>query len=69
VKIWVSQDYESGEYFMYDEPAGPMGPFEISNELFERIEEAAREYGMIQDILDTLVYKWKHPESPEIDCG
>jgi hypothetical protein len=70
LKIWVDQDVQSGEFWIYDhdEFYGD-GPIEISNELHERIHEAFKEYQVIQDILESLVYNWKHPESPEIDCG
>jgi hypothetical protein len=71
VKIWISQDAESGELFMWDRQLGysfRAGPFEISNELYERIVEADREVRTIQDILGSLVYDWKSSEGPGIDC-
>lgn len=62
MKIWIQQDYESGEYYILDDGRfDGYGPIEISNELYERIMEHDREHAVIQDILDTLRYEWENP--------
>ena len=71
MKIWISQDIESGEYFMYDQQMNyrsSLGPFEISNELYERIQESERQYQITQDILESLVYDWKNVNDTGDDC-
>ncbi len=70
MKIWISQDYESGEYFMYDHRMylSCSGPFEISNELYEHIREFERVYDVMQNILASLVYDWKSSEGRLADC-
>lgn len=70
MKIWIHQDVESGEYFMYDNKlwSSSSGPFDVSNELHERIRESEREYQIIQDILESLVYDWKSSDERLTDC-
>jgi hypothetical protein len=69
MKIWVMEDHTSGDLLMFDhDDFYAVGPFDISNELYERIVEADREVRTIQDILGSLVYDWKSSEGPGIDC-
>jgi hypothetical protein len=66
-KIWIHKDLDTGEYFMCDQKLfhQSAGPIEISYELYERVREAEREMGLIQDILEDLEYEWEYPEDGE----
>lgn len=72
MKIYISQDVESGEYFMWDQDLHyhhQAGPIEISPELYEQIREADKAFDWAQTILGTLDYEWQYPEGdPEMDC-
>ena len=75
-EIWINQDPETREYYALDEVFSTThtkwaaGPIEVSNELFERIQEHDREHALIQDILESLEYEWEYPDDEEIvrDC-
>jgi hypothetical protein len=72
LKIWISQDYGSGEYFMTDSVPNyksTVGPLEISYELHEHIRAVEAAFDAAQDVLATLVYEWKTGDQVEIDCA
>lgn len=69
MKIWIDTDEFYPVYVdRADGNTLSYGPVEISDELYERIQECWREWGVVQSILETLTYEWQYPNDDGADC-
>lgn len=59
VKIWIEWDSQYERYSILDFPSKTAaGPIEISNELYERFMEHARQDQVLQGVLEQFDYEW-----------